>query len=511
LGDIRVAVLALLARLFLAAVFGFAGVAKMLDRVGSRKAITDFGAPEWLAAPLGYGLPFIEITIACLLIIVQTALLGAFGSVALLSVFIVGIAENIGRGKRPNCHCFGQLHSEPIGYLTLCRNGFLLVVAATLLWLGSQKHGLSLTAGMKLIFAGHALLSILAGGFVLALVAQVYLTLHLFRQNGRLLLRIEALESATGTLPKLAIPQRAELASGSPAPRFELPLTRGGTGSFDHLIDRGKPIVLVFSDAACGPCKALMPELVRWRHQYSERLTVAVVMGGLSKEKLAIQTDLEYMFIQNDREVASRYGAFGTPSAIVITKDGLVGSPVVSGAQAIGNLVLAATNGDLPASVARPIPRPIRNVLSVGSPSPQLTLPDLSGKSISLSDFLGHQTLLLFWNPKCGFCARMLPHLKELEQSLSGTISRIVLISTGRLELNSAMGLRSPVLLDQGQRAMGLFGASGTPSALLVDHAGNVASSLAVGADAIFALAGHKPATADETELSFRRIEQQAI
>jgi peroxiredoxin len=499
-----VAVVALLARLFLAAVFGFAGIAKMLDLEGSTKAITGFGAPEWLAAPLGYGLPFIEIATACLLIPVQTALWGAFGSVVLLSVFIVGIAANIGRGKRPNCHCFGQLHSEPIGYSTLCRNGFLLAVAVTLLLLGRQQLGLSLTAGIKLIFAGRALLSILAGGFVLAFVAQVYLTLHLFRQNGRLLLRIEALESASGTLPKLAVTQRAELSTGLPAPRFELPLASGGIGSLDHLIEGGKPIVLVFSDAACGPCKALVPELVRWQHQYSERLTVAVVMGGVSKEKLGSQTDLEYMFIQNDREVASRYGVFGTPSAIVITKDGLVGSPVVSGAQAIGNLVLAATNGDLPASVARPIPRPIRNVLSVGSPSPQLTLPDLSGKSISLSDFLGHQTY-----PKCGFCARMLPHLKELEQSLSGTISRIVLISTGRLELNSAMGLRSPVLLDQGQRAMGLFGASGTPSALLVDHAGNVASSLAVGADAIFALAGYKPATANETKMSFRRIEQQ--
>jgi uncharacterized membrane protein YphA (DoxX/SURF4 family) len=43
----------LVARLLLALVFAVAGVAKLADREGSRRAIVDFGVPSALAAPLG--------------------------------------------------------------------------------------------------------------------------------------------------------------------------------------------------------------------------------------------------------------------------------------------------------------------------------------------------------------------------------------------------------------------------------------------------------------------------
>ena len=500
-----------LARMLLAAVFGFAGIAKLLDLKGARKAMTDFGAPDWLAAPLGYCLPFLEILVACLLAPARTAEWGAFGSLVLLVAFIAGIAVNMARGKQPDCHCFGQLHSEPIGVSTLLRNGFLAVVAAALLWLAPHHPGLSLSAAANMIFAGHTLVSVLVGGFVFALAAQGYLTLHLFRQNGRLLLRIEALESAPSSVAQSAALQHAGLAHGSPAPTFELPLARGGTSSLDRLLDMGRPILLVFSDAACGPCKALMPELDRWQRQHSEKLTFAMITRGVTKEKLASQPDLKYIFIQNDREVAQRYQALGTPSAVLVWKDGSVGSPLASGAEAIGRLVLAAASGNLPAApVVRSAPRTMPKVLPVGTAAPQLTLPDLSEKPVSLADFKGQETMLVFWNPACGFCSRMLPVLKQWEGSRSRTAPRIVLISTGPPEQNRAMGLRSPVLLDQGQGAMGLFGASGTPSALLVDRAGNIASSVAVGADAIFALAGEQESTAtDKTGVGFRRIQQQ--
>jgi hypothetical protein len=203
-------------RMLLAAVFGFAGIAKLLDLKGSRKAMTDFGAPGWLAAPLGYCLPFLEILVACLLAPARTAVWGAFGSLVLLVAFIAGIAANMARGKQPDCHCFGQLHSEPIGMSTLLRNGFLALVAAVLLWLAPHHPGLSLSAAANMIFAGHTLIPVLVGGFILALAAQSYLTLHLFRQNGRLPLRIEALESAPSSVAQSAALQHAGLAHGFP-------------------------------------------------------------------------------------------------------------------------------------------------------------------------------------------------------------------------------------------------------------------------------------------------------
>jgi thiol-disulfide isomerase/thioredoxin len=117
-------------------------------------------------------------------------------------------------------------------------------------------------------------------------------------------------------------------------------------------------------------------------------------------------------------------------------------------------------------------------------------LPDLEGKIVELADFRGQDTLVLFWNPGCGFCQQMLPDLKEWESDAPEDAPRLVVVAAGSEEANKEMGLTSPVLLDQ-QFAVGRsFGASGTPSALLVDSEGKVASEVAVGAPAVLELAG---------------------
>jgi hypothetical protein len=65
----------------------------------------------------------------------------------------------------------------------------------------------------------------------------------------------------------------------------------------------------------------------------------------------------------------------------------------------------------------------------------------------------------------------------------------LVLISTGTAEANRNQGLRSLTLLDQNFRTGGAFGADGTPSAILIDAKGNVASGLAVGGPEVMKLA----------------------
>ena len=62
-------------------------------------------------------------------------------------------------------------------------------------------------------------------------------------------------------------------------------------------------------------------------------------------------------------------------------------------------------------------------------------------------------------------------------------------VSTGTVEENRAMGLRAPVVLDQGSSVMSAFGANGTPMAVLVDAHGRIASGLAAGTPAVLALA----------------------
>jgi hypothetical protein len=50
-------------------------------------------------------------------------------------------------------------------------------------------------------------------------------------------------------------------------------------------------------------------------------------------------------------------------------------------------------------------------------------------------------------------------------------------------------GLHSPVLLDPGFTVAWMFGANGTPMGVLVDEEGRIASDVAVGAEAVLALA----------------------
>jgi thiol-disulfide isomerase/thioredoxin len=92
----------------------------------------------------------------------------------------------------------------------------------------------------------------------------------------------------------------------------------------------------------------------------------------------------------------------------------------------------------------------------------------------------------VFWNPGCGFCQQMLPDLKEWkaewEARAPENSPRLLLVSAGSAAANRQMGFASPVVLLDQQFAVGrAFGASGTPSGILVDAEGKVASEVAVG------------------------------
>jgi protein-disulfide isomerase len=117
-------------------------------------------------------------------------------------------------------------------------------------------------------------------------------------------------------------------------------------------------------------------------------------------------------------------------------------------------------------------------------------LPDLEGHQFDLESMRGQETALIFWNPGCGFCSRMLDDIKAWESSKPESAPALVFVSTGAVDANQRQGLTSPVLLDQGFKAGRSFGASGTPSAVLVDADGKIASQVAVGAPGVFGLLG---------------------
>src|SRR6266436_8385762 len=130
-----------IARLLLAAVFIVAGFAKLADLPGSRQALRDFGVPAVLANPFGALLPLAEIAVAVALIPSVSAWWGALGALALLLLFVAGIGYNLTRGRTPDCHCFGQIHSAPAGWPTLIRNLLLAAIASLVVGFGRANPG----------------------------------------------------------------------------------------------------------------------------------------------------------------------------------------------------------------------------------------------------------------------------------------------------------------------------------------------------------------------------------
>lgn len=338
-------------RLLLAAVFLTSGLAKFADRDGSRQAMRDFGLPNLIAVPFSIILPIAEIILAISLLFVGSTWWGAVGATGLLLLFIVGIAINLARGRTPDCHCFGQLHSEPIGWPTLIRNFILLIMAGFIVWQGPDNVGVNIgnwltnLNGLQLVTLFFSVL-----GLVI-LTAEGWLLMHLLRQNGRLLLRIESLEEKlvptntnqhgplASTLEKSW--KKSSLTIGMPAPAFHLSDSKGKSVSIDSLRSADQPILLLFSDPKCGPCIALMPKIAEWQHKYSRLLTIAVISRGSSKDNHSIfsKHNISNILLQKDREVASAYLIPGTPSAVLVLPNGEIGSLVASGSIQIEELV----------------------------------------------------------------------------------------------------------------------------------------------------------------------------
>lgn len=325
----------LAARVVLAAVFAVAGLAKLADLAGSCRTVREFGVPDVLAPLLGSLLPGAELAVAVALIVRHSARWGAVGALVLLASFMVAIGVAMARGREPDCHCFGQLHSAPAGLRTLLRNGVLAIAAGFVAVAGWTDAGSSATGWIAGLSA-RALGGIGVG--VLVVAAQAWFSWQLLRQNGRLIGRLDALEEKLGSLPNMAL---RGLPIGSTAPPFALPTPHAGIITLDDLLRHGRPVVLVFSDPACGPCTALLPQITAWQRNHEDQVTLALVSRGSRDAHAAIITEHQprHIALQLDREVAEAYASPGTPSAVLIDSAGRIASQLAIGRDAIVELV----------------------------------------------------------------------------------------------------------------------------------------------------------------------------
>ncbi len=195
---------------------------------------------------------------------------------------------------------------------------------------------------------------------------------------------------------------------------------------------------------------------------------------------------LPHVFLQQRDEVAERYSARATPSAVLVRPDGRVGTYVQQGTEMIKGLLKHLPGESLAGNGAGG--NGAQRALGIGGRAPEIRLPDLEGRMQELKPD-GKETVVLFWNPGCGFCQRMRDDLKQWEASEAPGKPNLLVVSTGTVESNMAEGFSSPVLIDSGFATASKFGASGTPSAVLVDRHGQIASGVAVGSQAVLSLA----------------------
>ncbi|MFN8216861.1 MAG: MauE/DoxX family redox-associated membrane protein [Solirubrobacterales bacterium] len=299
----------LVVRLGLAAIFAVAAVTKLADRAGTQRTLADFGVPAGLVPAGALALPAAELAAAALLVPTPTARWGALLALVLLLLFAIGIVRVLARGERPECNCFGGVHSAPVGPGTLIRNLAFAVGAALVLAAGAGK---SLAA-----VDGAVVLTVAAGAAGLLLLGLTWFCWELFKQNGRLLSRVAVLEEAVGVGAEL--PPLAEFELGDPAPDLVFATPAGEPVMVSQLLRPDRPVALVFTDPACGGCQALTDRLPELRAEVGDAI--------------------EPVLLHARREALIAFGVGAIPAAVAVDSEGRMASAAAIGERAVVELL----------------------------------------------------------------------------------------------------------------------------------------------------------------------------
>jgi uncharacterized membrane protein YphA (DoxX/SURF4 family) len=315
------------ARLILAAVFATAGVAKAVDRAGTRRSLGEFGVPANLLPVVAVLLPLVELTTAILLVPAPLARAGAIAALVLLLAFVAGIAHALSDGRAPDCHCFGQVHSAPAGRTTIARNGALAVLAGIVVIGGPGP-------AVDSWFAARTAAELVAIAATVIAIGFTLLALRLRNQNIELRSELDDAQRELAMLPA-GLPVKAS------APHFLVPDLSGTQRSLESLLARGRPLLLLFVSPDCTSCGRLLPEVGRWQTMLADRLSIAVITHGSVADNLALRVEhgIDDVLVQPDTEVMKDFRIRLTPTALIVTPEGRIGSTLAEGVLAIEPLI----------------------------------------------------------------------------------------------------------------------------------------------------------------------------
>lgn len=340
--------------------------------------------------------------------------------------------------------------------------------------------------------------------FVIAgLVALTLLTVllgllayQLMLQGARVLERVEALEQvfmqqAFSQAPRDPHALNIGLPVGYIAPAFSLPDLDGNQRSLAEW--RGRRILLIFFDAQSVFSRDMLPALAGMAADpAADRPLPLLLSRGSTAENQVFFDGAEVawpVLCEVTDEVLQAYQADAAPSGYLIASDGTIESPLTSGLQ--GLLIRAGELTPHAHGSGEPSKDELRrDGLPVGSEAPVFRLPRLEGGELSLLDFRGRNTLVVFTDPDCEPCVALSPHLQAAAEEASEL--EVVLISRGDPAANAAhvaeSGIKLPVALQRQWEVSREYGMFATPIAYLVDEWGIIAAEVAVGGEEILSL-----------------------
>jgi peroxiredoxin len=115
----------------------------------------------------------------------------------------------------------------------------------------------------------------------------------------------------------------------------------------------------------------------------------------------------------------------------------------------------------------------------VGGPAPEITLKDLQGQDVRLSDLRGKIVLLNFWATWCKPCKEEMPAMQASYDKLRG--QGFVVLAVNELEDTDRViehirthGHTFPVVMDHDNVVANRYGVVGLPVSFLVDRQGIV-------------------------------------
>ena len=300
----------------------------------------------------------------------------------------------------------------------------------------------------------------------------------------------------------------SELKTGFPM--FELPDLAGEMVALEDL--RGKRVLLVHWNFGCGFCESIAPELARLEAALDQRNVQLMLLAkgdAQSNREQAAEHGLRCrVLLLQDHETPAPFKHRGTPVAYLLDEAGRIAAPFASGsdrvlslAQEIASDAFGGSGTDEGEHQRNKLPseRPLtesrieRNGLKAGTPAPIFRLPDLQGRMVSLEEYRGRRVLLVFSDPQCGPCDELAPHLSRLHQEHENNGLALVLVGRGEEEQNrrkaEQQGLRFPIVLQEKWKLSKEYGIFATPVAFLISKEGVIEKDVAVGRDAILALA----------------------